>query len=137
MLKGIDLDHAYIVASSLDQRSKILRSSIAIESELIAPTPVREKLSALDTARKNCLVLIARNLNKGLSPTQVEQDLQTLVGNKNMVRIYFPRAEEGLHTGVANIELLNAPLYKKFVKTTHKMQGKYIKLNPHPRSLDG
>jgi hypothetical protein len=37
---------------------------------------------------------------------------------------------------VASIELLNAPVYKKFVKSTHKIQSKYIKLNPHPRSLD-
>jgi hypothetical protein len=38
---------------------------------------------------------------------------------------------------MANIKLLNAPVYKKFAKTMHKMQSKYIKLNPHPRSLDG
>jgi hypothetical protein len=38
---------------------------------------------------------------------------------------------------VANIELLNAPVYKKFAKTTHKLQNKFIKLNPHLRSLDG
>jgi hypothetical protein len=54
-----------------------------------------------------------------------------------VVSVYFLRTEEGLHAGVVNIELLNAPVYKKFVKTTHKMQGKYIKFNPHPRSLDG
>jgi hypothetical protein len=119
-----------------DQRSKILRSSVAIEGELVAPTPVREKLSTADIARKNCLVLIAKNLNKGLSPAQVEQGLRTLVGDKNVVSVYFPRAEASLHAGVANIELLNAPVYKKFAKTTHKLQNKYIKLNPHPRSLD-
>jgi hypothetical protein len=42
-----------------------------------------------------------------------------------------------MHTGVANIEFLNAPLYKKFVSKTHKLQGKYVKFNPHPRSLNG
>jgi hypothetical protein len=51
--------------------------------------------------------------------------------------VYFPRAEAGMHAGVANIEFLNALMYKKFAKTMHKMQSKYIKLNPHPRSLDG
>jgi hypothetical protein len=53
-----------------------------------------------------------------------------------VVCVYFPKTEEGMHIGVANIELLNTPMYKKFVKATHKMQSKYIKLNPHPRSLD-
>jgi hypothetical protein len=114
-----------------------LRSAISIEGELVIPTPVREKLSAIDIARKNCLVLIARNLNKGASPAQVVQSLRTLIGDKNVVSMYFPRAEAGLHVGVANIELLNAPVYKKFVKTAHKIQSKYIKLNPHLRSLDG
>jgi hypothetical protein len=28
----------------------------------------REKLTAAEIARKNCLVLIAKNLNKGLTP---------------------------------------------------------------------
>jgi hypothetical protein len=60
-----------------------------------------------------------------------------LIGEKNVVSVYFPRAEAGLHAGVANIELLNAPVYKKFVKTMHNIQSKYIKLNPHPGSLDG
>jgi hypothetical protein len=41
-----------------------------------------------------------------------------------------------MHTGVANIEFLNAPIYKKFITKTHKLQGKYMKFNPHPRSLD-
>jgi hypothetical protein len=121
VLKGVDSDHAYVVATSPDQRSNILRSSIAIEGELIAPTPVREKLSAIDIARKNCLVLIAKNLNKGLSPAQVEQGIRTLVGDKNVVSVYFPRAEARLHAGVANIELLNTPVYKKFAKTSHKL----------------
>jgi hypothetical protein len=137
VLKGADSDYAYLVTASPNQRSKVLRSSVAIEGKLVAPTPVREKLSTIDIARKNCLVLIARNLNKRSSPVQVEQGLRILVGDKNVVSVYFPRAEVGMHVGVANIELLNAPVYKKFVKTTHKMQSKYIKLNPHPRSLDG
>jgi hypothetical protein len=51
--------------------------------------------------------------------------------------VYFPRAEGGLHTGVANVELLNASIYKKFVNKSHKLQSKYIRFNPHPRSLDG
>ena len=36
-----------------------------------------------------------------------------------------------------NIELLNAPIYKKFIQKTHKLQGKYIKFHLHPRSLNG
>ena len=42
-----------------------------------------------------------------------------------------------MYIGVANVELLNASIYKKFVKKTHKLQSKYVRFNPHPRSLDG
>jgi hypothetical protein len=45
--------------------------------------------------------------------------------------------ENGMHAGLANIEFLNAPIYKKFVKKMHRLQGKYVKFNPHPRNLDG
>ena len=37
ILKGVDQDHVYLVASSPEQRSKILRSAITVEGELIIP----------------------------------------------------------------------------------------------------
>jgi hypothetical protein len=45
-----------------------LRSSLAVEGELISSTITREKLTAKEIAKKNCLVIIAKNLNKGLNP---------------------------------------------------------------------
>ena len=42
-----------------------------------------------------------------------------------------------MHAGVANVEFLNAPIYKKFVGKTHKLHNKYVKFNPHPCSLNG
>jgi hypothetical protein len=77
VLKGVDQEFAYIIASSLEQHSKIMRSALAVENELITPTLIREKLSAAAIAKKNCLVLIARNLNKGLTSSQIEIGLQT------------------------------------------------------------
>jgi hypothetical protein len=67
---------------------------------------------------------------------QVEHGLGTLIGDRNVVNIYFPRAEAGMHARVANIKFLNVPIYKKFVKKTRKLQRKYIKFNPHPKNLD-
>jgi hypothetical protein len=61
-----------------------------VEGELIMPTFTREKLTATMIAKKNCLVLIAKNLNKGSSPEQIERELQTLIGEKNIVNVYFP-----------------------------------------------
>jgi hypothetical protein len=75
VLKGADQDHAYIVAASPKQRSKIICFSLAIEGEIIAPTSTRVKLTAVEIAKKKCLVLIAKNLNKGLTPEQIESGL--------------------------------------------------------------
>ena len=137
VLKGVEQEHAYVIVASLDQRNKIICFSLAVDGELIAPTPTCEKLTAAAIAKKNCLVLIAKNLNKGVNAAQVEEGLKTLIGEKNVINVYFPRVEGGMYIGIANVELLNAPIYKKFVQKTHKLQGKYVRFNPHPRSLDG
>jgi hypothetical protein len=137
VLKNTEQEHAFVIAASLDQRSRILRSAVAVEGEIISPTSTKEKLSTAMIARKNCLVLIAKNLNKASNPEQVERELKTLIGEKNVVNVYFPRAEAGMHTGVANVELLNAHIYKKYAKKLHKIQHQYVRFNPHPRSLDG
>ena len=75
ILKRVDEEHAYIVASSLEQCNKIFRSAVAIEGELITPMLTRENLTATEITKKNCLVLIAKNLNKGLTSVQIESSL--------------------------------------------------------------
>jgi hypothetical protein len=134
VLKGVDQDHAFIIASSPEHRSKMIRFSLAIEGELIAPQPTRTKLIVVEIAKRNYLVLIAKNLNKGIAPEQIESGLKTLIGEKNIVNVYFPRADGGMHVGIANIELLNAHVYKKLVSKTRKLQNKYVKFNLHPEA---
>ena len=41
-----------------------------------------------------------------------------------------------MHIGVANVELFNESVYKKFVKKTHELHNKYVRFNPHPRSIN-
>ena len=118
MLKGIDQDHAYIVATSPKQCCKIIRFSLAIEGEIIAPILTKVKLTAAEIPKKNCLVLIAKNLNKGLTPEQIESGLRILIGDKNIVCVYFLKAEAGMHAGIANVEFLNAPKNSKLICKT-------------------
>ena len=72
ILKGVDQEHAFVITSIFEQRSKILRSAVAVEGELITPMFTKEKRTVAKVAKKNCLVLIAKNLNKGLVATQIE-----------------------------------------------------------------
>jgi hypothetical protein len=52
ILKGVDQEHAHIVASSPKQRSKILRSAVAVEEELITSMLTKEKLTVVEIAKK-------------------------------------------------------------------------------------
>jgi hypothetical protein len=135
--KAIGEDHAYIVAASPEQREKIIKLQVTIDKQIIAPSAAARKLTAKEVAKKNCLVIIARNLNLTQPTSEVAKNIQELIGDKLIVDIYFNRAQGEMHNGTANIEVLNPAVYKKFVKQTVKIGGKHVKLAAHPRSLDG
>ena len=52
VLKGVDQQYAYIIASSPEQRSAILRSAVAVEGELITPTLTRVRLTTAKITKK-------------------------------------------------------------------------------------
>ena len=95
-----------------------------------------EKLSEDYKARKNAVVLIAKNLNKTKTTAALEEGIKKLFGEENVVGIFF-RLEKGKHVGSCNVQCLNAAVYKKYVKQNHRILGKYMEFSPHPKSLDG
>ena len=98
----------------------------------------RSLASKDDIARKNTLILIAKNLNKAKSVEEIEESIEAHMGPKNAVNFFFKRDDKnGKHLGSCNIQCLNAMVYKKFGKKTVKLLGKYVEFTPHPRSLDG
>ena len=91
-----------------------------------------------DIARKNALILIAKNLNKAKSMDKIEENIKAHMGSKNAVSFFFKKDEKnGKHLGSCNIQCLNAMVYKIFTKKTVKLFGKYVEFTPHSRSLDG
>ena len=95
-----------------------------------------EKLSEDDKARKNAVVLIAKNLSKIKTTIALEEGIKTLFGEGNVVSIFF-RLEKRKHIGTCNVQCLNAVVYKKYIKQNHLILGKYVEFSLHPRSLDG
>ena len=93
-------------------------------------------MSEDDKARKNAVILIARNLNKVKTTMQIEEAIRKCMGDGNVLGFYF-RLENGKHTGSCNVQCLNSFVYKKFVKKNEKILGKYVEFTPHPKSLDG
>lgn len=107
-------------------------------SELLSPVvPSEDKMSREDIIKRNCLVLIAKGLNLTKSTEITTDTLKTFIGPKNVSSIFYPRAKETMHNGVANIECLNATVYKQFLRKSVKLNGKWIELQPHPNSLNG
>ena len=60
VLKGQDQEHAYLIAASLNQRNTILRLYVAVDGEIITPTPTRVKLTAAAIAWKTVWSLLRR-----------------------------------------------------------------------------
>lgn len=59
------------------------------------------------------------------------------MGEKNISSIFYPRAKHIVHHGIANVECLNAAVYKQFVRKSACLHGKWVEFQPHPNSLDG
>jgi hypothetical protein len=135
--KNTKEDHAYVITTSPEQLEKILKFQISINNQILTPSVTAKRLTAKEVSKKNCLVIIGKNLNLSQSASDVTRCIQELFGDKLVVDTYFSKAQGELHNGTVNIEVLNPMGYKKFVKTTVKIGKKHVKLTAHPRSLDG
>ena len=96
-----------------------------------------EGLTKEEIAKRNCLVLIAKNLNQTKSTTATEEAIRRHIGIELVTAVYFPRAQGTTYTGVANIKCRSAIVYKSHTCKTDRILGKYVTFYPHPKSLDG
>ena len=111
---------------------------ITIGSEVLRPVAQTSKeLTEEEIAKRNCLVLIAKNLNQTKSTTATEEAIKRHIGTELVTAVYFPRAQGTTHTGVANIECGSAIVYKSHAHKTDRILGKYVTFYPHPKNLDG
>jgi hypothetical protein len=130
---------AWVVASSPEQALRMKENQLTYNNEILdGKLADRSLASKDDIARKNALILIAKNLNKAKSVEEIEESIKEHMGTRNAVNFFFKRdPKNGKHLGSCNIQCLNVMVYKKFGKKTVKLLGKYVEFTPHPRSLDG
>ena len=130
-------EFAWIKTPSPDQAKKFKTFKISFFNEIMeVHFASMNKLSEDDKAKKNAVVLIAKNLNKTKTTVALEEGIKKLFGEENVAGIFF-RLEKGKHVGSCNVQCLNAAVYKKYVKQDHPILGKYVEFSPHPKSLDG
>ena len=135
--KNDSAEFAWIKTPSPDQAKKIKTYKISFFNEIMEVNFASlVKLSEDDKAKKNAVVLIAKNLNKIKTTEALEGGIKKLFGEENVIDIFF-RLEKGKHIGTCNVQCLNADVYKKYVKQNQLIFGKYVEFAPHPKSLDG
>lgn len=99
--------------------------------------PSEDQLSRADIVKRNCLVLIVKGLNLTKSIEQTTDSLKAHLGANNVASVFYPRARTIVHHGTANVECVNATVYKRFLRKSVRLNGKWSEFQPHPNSLDG
>ena len=109
---------AWVVASSPEQALRMKENKITFNHEILDGKLADRTIATKDDiARKNALILIAKNLNKSKSIEEIEKNIEEHMGPRNTVNFFFKRDEKnGKHLGSCNIQCLNAMVYKKFGK---------------------
>ena len=136
--KAAGESYGWLITTLPEQVEKIGRNKIPVLGELLTPViTLGDQLSRDDVIRRNCLVLLAKGLNltKLIEPTTAS--LHTHFGTKNIVSVFYPRATNKIHHGVANIECLNSAVYKQHLNKSVRLLNKWVTFHPHPNSLDG
>ena len=124
-------NHAFITTTSPEQRTEIIKGQVAIDRELLTLVITRlALLTEKERAKRNCLVLIVRNINKAKLVEEVEIVIKTTLGSNNMTNIFFPNKEGHLHSSTANAEVSTPATYKQYVKRNIKMLNHYVKFTP-------
>ena len=68
---------------------------------------------------------------------QIEKNIERYFSPKNAINFFTTDARNGKHLESCNIQCLNATLYKKFIRKSVKLLGKYVEFTAHLKSLDG
>jgi hypothetical protein len=66
-----------------------------------------------------------------------KESIKAMLGGLNITSFYFPGQVGDLHKGTANVQCLNAIVYRQWVSKTVKFFGKHVSFVLHPKSLQG
>ena len=135
--KNDSAEFAWTKTPSPNQAMKIKTFKISFFNEITEVNfASTKKLAKDDKARKNAVVLIAKNLNKTKTTAALKEGIKNFFEEEDMAGIFF-RLEKWKHVGSCNVQCINATVYKKYVKQNHPILDKYVEFSSHPKSLDG
>ena len=96
-----------------------------------------EGLTEDEIKKKNATMLCLYGLHKMKKIEDTKDSIKAVVGELNVASFYFPGQVGDLHKGTANVQCLNAIVYRQWVGKTVEIFGKHVSFAPHPKSLQG
>ena len=124
--KNKEDNFAYLTTASLEQCKKVITHQVLFNREILTPNMASTgAVFKKEIQRRNCLTLIVKDYNLYYSTSEVTAALKQLIGDKNVVNIYFKDGdmEKNQHAEVCNLEVLNHTIYKQYVKPLQKFSA--------------
>ena len=137
----------WLISTTPTQANRIIQYLVPYKQELIhviTPQTTKEErrsrgegLTEEEIKKKNATMLCLYGLHKMKKIEDTKDSIKAVIGGLNVASFYFPGQVGDLHKGTANVQCLNAIVYRQWVGKTVEIFGKHVSFAPHPKSLQG
>ena len=137
----------WLISTTPTQANRIIQYLVPYKQELmhvITPQVARadrrsrgEGLTEDELKKKNATILCLYGLHKMKKIEDTKDSIKAVLGGLKIASFYFPGQVGDLHKGTANVQCLNAIVYRQWVGKTVEIFGKHVSFVPHPKSLQG
>ena len=137
----------WLISTTPTQANRIIQYLVPYKHELmqvITPQAAKaerrsrgEGLTEEELKKKNATMLCLYGLHKMKKIEDTKESIKAVIGGLNVASFYFPGQVGELHKGTANVQCLNAIVYRQWVGKTVEIFGKHVNFAPHPKSLQG
>ena len=137
----------WLISTTPTQANRIIQYLVPYKQELmqvITPQAAKaerrsrgEGLTEDEIKKKNATMLCLYGLHKMKKIEDTKDSIKAVLGGLNVASFYFPGQVGDLHKGTANVQCLNAIVYRQWVGKTVEIFGKHVSFTPHPKSLQG
>ena len=137
----------WLISTTPTQANMIIQYLVPYKHELmhvITPQAAKEErrsrgegLTEDEIKKKNSTMLCLYGLHKMKKVEDTKDSIKAIIGGLNVASFYFPGQVGELHKGTANVQCLNAIVYRQWVGKTVEIFGKHVNFAPHPKSLQG
>ena len=137
----------WLISTTPTQANRIIQYLVPFKHELmkvITPQAAKDErrsrgegLTEEEIKKKNATMLCLYGLHKMKKIEDTKDSIKAVIGELNVASFYFPGQVGDLHKGTANVQCLNAIVYRQWVGKTVEIFGKHVSFTPHPKSLQG